>query len=137
MAFRSSIRASGRWRAPVVALLLALAAAACCAFSAGPAQGATIYFCPTSGWVRLGTGNGCTAADPGWLLRVSYVQQNSGNHCAVGKQTRDPDSAQVIAAVCAPGYEIYTSTASAISGFARGRNESGGTDSFFGVYYTL
>ncbi len=66
MASRSSIRASGRWRAPVVALLLALATAACCAFSAGTAQGATIYFCPTSGWVRLGTGNGCTANDIGW-----------------------------------------------------------------------
>jgi hypothetical protein len=140
MTLRSSTRAGGRWRVP--ALLLALALALALTAAAAPsAHAGSANFCPASGTVNLGAGNGCTGPFAIVLQRVSFFQNSpNGTRCAVGKAGSDPDSPVVIVAVCGPGDtrtgEVSTTASVPPSGYPRGRNDTGVMQySYHGTYY--
>ncbi|MDO8186297.1 hypothetical protein Q5424_14375 [Conexibacter sp. JD483] len=140
MTFRSSFRAGGGWRV-AAALLLALAFAA--AVATPQAQAGAAYFCPgnyPSSTLTLGATNGCTGGSSALITQVSFFQRPSGgSHCAVGKQTTDPDSAVLIAAVCGAGSgsngEVATYGSGLQLAFPRGRNDTGSTqNNYWGQY---
>jgi hypothetical protein len=142
MTSRSSIRAGGGWRVRV-ALLLALALAIGAAATAPSAQAlSSALFCPTSGTISLGAGQaGCSGTTASWLQRVSFFQVSpSANHCAVVKESPDPDSAVLVAAVCGAGSgtdaEVYVNAYGAYLAFPRGRNDTGSRQNgYYGRYY--
>lgn len=123
MSFGSSPRAGSRRHA----LIALLAAGLLAAVAAPSAHATTAAFCPTSGTINLGPRNGCTGGVGALLYSVSFFQPSAATiHCAVGKATRDPDSAQVIPDVCSTGAlgsgEVTVTNPAQPFGFPRGRN---------------
>ncbi len=127
-----------------VALLLALLLAMGAAAAAPSAQAASSTFCPVSTppYLSLGAGQaGCTGSSLTYLLRVSFFQRApAANHCAVGKEGLDADSAVIIAVVCGAGSgsdsEVYTSGPGVHPAYPRGRNDtSSGQSGYYGKYY--